>query len=177
MKKKIIVGVLTLNLLGFMSCIRTHDFYDYTGISLYVNNPVVAVNDSLAFSVNYEGKYYLASGNGLNAGNAAYAIDFDEGSSGPKFETVRLSITSSTDFDEAHPAGTELKDLIYLDGFDTKGSFLKGNLDTIPPSEIKYYRLFLKERPETEGSHRITVEIEKSDGAVYSDTTEEIKWD
>lgn len=185
MKKKIMIAFFTLNLLGFVSCFNCdqYRYYDYTGIEVKIHNPIVALSDSLGFGYTYEGMRYTADTFTLkHFANNAYAFDCDKGYDGAKYLLQRISVTSNKDFDEAHPAGTELNDLISVTAH-TKSTgtgeyiYVKGYLSESQPSDVYHYYMYLKARPQVNKMHRFTIEVEKSNGKVYHDTSEEIIWD
>lgn len=176
MKKKILIAFFVLNLAGFISCCGNLTYYDYDGIKTKVDNPIVAENDSLSFGYRQVNRNYMAAKVNLNYDAAYAAVDCDKGSGGPKYPLVRISVTSDTDFDETHPAGTELNDLIYVRAGTVEG-IAEGRLTDLQPSEINYLYMYINERPADNIPHKFTIEVEKSNGEIYSDTSQEIVWE
>lgn len=177
MKKKILIAFFVLNLAGFISCCGDRRYYDYDGIETTVNNPVVAENDSLSFGYRQLNIDYIAAKLNLNYSAAYAAVDCDQGYDGAKYPLARISVTSDTDFDETHPAGTELNDLIYVKGGTVEGIAAEGRLTDFQPSEINYLYMYINERPAYNIPHKFTIEVEKSNGEIYSDTSQEIMWE
>lgn len=176
MKKKILIAFFVLNLAGFISCCGDRRYYNYDGIEATVDNPVVAEKDSLSFGYRQLNIDYMAAKLNLNYSAAYAGVDCDKGYDGPKFPLVRISVTSDTDFDETHPAGTELNDLIYVRAGTVEG-IAEGRLTDLQPSEINYLYMYINERPADNMPQKLTIEVEKSNGEIYSDTSQEIVWE
>lgn len=178
MKKKILILVFTLNLLGVIGCCGDVKYFNYSGIEVEVRNPVVAVNDSLSFGYKVTGSEYLAITKPFSLfSNAAYALECDKGYGGDKYPLVRISVTSDTDFDAEHPAGTELNNIIYTRGTSGGEYDVYGTLPEFDPSTVNTYYMYLKAKPDNDNPHKLTIEIERVNGDVYSNTSEEIVWE
>ncbi|GGB76509.1 hypothetical protein GCM10007424_15650 [Flavobacterium suaedae] len=180
MKKKILVAFFGLNLFGFVACFNCEEwkYIDYNGIEVEVRNPVVSVNDSLSFGYKTTGSEYLAITKSFSHfSNTVYAFDCDKGYGGDKYPLVSISITSDTDFDETHPAGTELNDIIYTRGTIEGEYGVYGTLPEFDPSTINTYYMYLKAIPNNDNPHRFTIEIERVNGDVMTATSEEIVWE
>ena len=173
------MGVLTLNLLGFISCLDCdqYRYYDFSGIEAEVRNPVVQVADSLSFGYRITGTNFLSYVRPNPFANAAYAMECDKGFDGAKYPPVRIDITSDTDFDAAHPAGALLNDIVKVRSDIGQGEEIYGYLNQFNPGTINYSYMYITAKPQNDFPHRFTIEVEKSNGTIYSDTSEEIVWE
>lgn len=178
MKKKILILVFTLNILGVIGCCRDVQYFNYSGIEVEIRNPVVAINDSLSFGYGMTNFEYLAVSNPFSYfSNAIYALECNKGYNGDKYPLVRISVTSDTDFDAEHPAGTELNDIIYTRGTSGGEYDVYGTLPELDPSTIDTYYMYLKAKPDNDNLHKLTIVIERVNGDVYSSASEGIVWE
>jgi len=182
MKKRILTIILCLNLFSLLSCFDCSDYkyYDYSGIKILVNNPFVALEDeNLSLSVHNEGGRFLAQTKKINNfGNSLYAFGCDEGFGGEKYPLVRISIMSDSDFNSEYLANNELNDIVYVRGTNIDGEYdVLDKVSNFQPSKINLAYFFISLKPETDKTHKITLEIEKSNGEILSATSEEITWE
>lgn len=139
MKKKILITVFTLNLFGFIGCCDHLKYYVYNGIDVVVRNAYITQNDILSFGYNYRGSNYLLQvKNNINLGISLYAYDCDRGYGGAKHPLVRISVTSDSDFDDAHPANTPLNDIIYANGITLEGEIAYGRISELITSDFNF---------------------------------------
>ncbi len=181
MKKRILTIILCLNLFSLLSCFDCSDYkyYDYSGIKILVHNPFVALEDeNLSLSVRYEGTTYLSQTKKINNfGSSLYAFDCDKGFGGEKYPLVRISITSDSDFNSEYLANNELNDIVYARGTNIDGEYVLDKVSNFQPSKINLAYFFISLKPETDKTHKITIEIEKSNREILSATSEEITWE
>lgn len=187
MKKKILIVIFTLNLFSFLSCLSCDEyrFYDYTGIEVVVSNPIINLEDeSLLIKVHFKGGHFLAQTNKMNNfGNSLYAYslyayDCDKGFDGDKYPLTRISITSDSDFNDEYLADNELNDIVYVRGTNANGEYdILDKVSNFHPSQINIGYLYIYLKPELDKTHKITIEIEKSNGEILSATSEEIIWE
>jgi hypothetical protein len=182
MKKKILALFFCLNLTCLINCFehcKDYEFFDYEGIKAVVQNPYVMENDSLSFGTSYINIEYLSDVKfNFNFGNKLYAtVDCDKGYGGEKYPLNRITITSDSDFNTDFPANSELNEIISVNGTNSNGDYVIGKVIDFEASNVNLSNMYLSMRPNNNESHKITIEIEKSNGEVLSSTTEEIIWE
>ena len=182
MKKKFLIIFFTLNLISLVSCwehCKDYEFYDYSGINIVVQNPNVIENDSLSFGLLYLGGEYLSkSKTTLNFGSNLYAqIDCDKGYGGDKYPVTRISIKSDSNFNSDYLANSELNEIVSIRGNNSNGEYVLGKVNDFVPSQVNLGYMWISDKPTLDSNHKITVEIEKSNGEVLSATSEQIVWE
>lgn len=89
---------------------------------------------------------------------------------------IAIDVRSSQDYDENHPAGTLLNDLIKVQQFD-EGLRDSQNLDDIfpvisPDANSYYLEFYFSKRSSSRALHRFELDIHLDDGKIYSVQTE-----
>ena len=181
MKKYILAFVLTLNLVSFFNSCKCPDerYLDYEGIEAKVSETTISKDKYLEIDISKTGVYYLAATKPQwNWGNTIYATSICEpGYAGEKFSIVKISVSSSADFDKDHLAGENLDDLLLVYGSNKEGKTVLGFLKDFTIDEVNAWFIYIKERPELDKTHVFTIEFEKSNGEILSCVSKEITWE
>jgi hypothetical protein len=184
MKNINLKAMILFCILGFVfSCVCPPEkFVDFKAIKVFVDNPFVKLKDSLQFKVNFTDEIYLTK-NKINFSltNSAYATEnCQKGWAGPKYFLTHISIKSDTDFKPDLPAGSELISIVKVFVSDSNGNVIYKNINEADISEtgIGYNRyMWIIKRPDINKKHKLTIELEKSNGEVLKSTSEEIVWE
>lgn len=180
MKKQILVVILTFNLLPFNGCKCPEErYFDYKRINIEVAEAYISLNNRLLFIVNPEDRYFLAQKNStLNWGFCAYATSVCEpGYDGEKYPITHIYISSNSDFDSNHLAGTELNNLIKVYGTNSEGEYVFGYLKDFEISKINPWYIYIESRPEIDKKHIFTIKFKKLNGEIVSGISEEVTWE
>jgi hypothetical protein len=109
----------------------------------------------------------------------AYAIDCDHGWGGEKYPISDFKVSSDADFDETHPAGSSLNDLvIVLASLDIHTeAHQKLNDADLNAYSNAWAVMYIKQRPTASKLHHLTISFQKSNSTAMSATSDVITWD
>ena len=104
-------------------------------------------------------------------------IDCDKGYGGDKYPVTRISIKSDSNFNFDYLANSELNEIVSIRGNNSNGEYVLGKVNDFVPSQVNLGYMWISDKPTLDSNHKITVEIEKSNGEVLSATSEQIVWE
>ncbi len=180
MKKQILTLFLIFNLLPLFNGCKCPDekYFDYKSLKI-IADTYISSSNRLAISVKFTDIYYLVQKSPtLNLGFCAYAKSVcEQGYKGEKYPITHIFVSSNSDFDNNHIAGSELNDLIKVYGTNSEGLYILGYLKDFEISKINPSYMFIESRPEIDKKHIFTVKFKKSNGDIVSGVSEEVTWE
>lgn len=159
------------------------DYYDFSEIHWDVEESTLNIleTDTLNFTLKTEIEY-LAHQHSFNLFSSAYALScLEHGNQGMKFPMTKIEITSNSDFDENHPAGAVLNDIIYI--IKTVGEPVTKLMDEFAFESIftsvqgDRTSFLLPTQPDVASEHVFTMKVYKSNGDIVSSESEIIIWE
>jgi hypothetical protein len=179
MKNINLKALILFSIIGFVfSCVCPPEkFVDFKAIEVFVVNPFVKLNDSLAFGVGSTEEIYLTKCKiNFSFTNSAYATEnCQKGWAGPKYFFTHISIKSNSDFNSDLPAGSELISIVKAWVLDSNGNGIYKNINGDIEKGGSY--MWIIKRPDINKKHKLTIELEKSNGEILKATSEEIVWE
>lgn len=153
-------------------------FYDFNNLEIQcVNGRQLAVDETLKLTVFETEIEYLARTNRGSLFSSAMATEqCEDGDRGKKFLITSLRITSNQDWDDQHPAGTPLDDLVQFSRLSNDEEFLEqlSGADLFNDHNSGHYLSIPV--PENEKRHQFTISVTKANEEVVSITSERITW-
>lgn len=188
----ILAGVCFLTIVVVNSCdsgfCKDVDYYDFSEVQIQIRNSnTIALSDSLNFRIIQPDTRYMArKRHGFNLINTCYALNCEYGWNGMKIPLTKIEITSSSDFNEDHPANSLLNDLILVkikeDPNKFNSDFHFEKFDSVefekilPRDDFLNPDFYIAEHPDIDFTHKLTIKIFKSNGDIIVAESEKINW-
>lgn len=166
---------------GCRQCPDILPYYDYHSILLhYPDGTSMGVNQSFRMVVGYDDMEYLSMQSpGLLHHALATQPCPENGEVGPKYEITKVEITSNAPWDDEHPAGASLLDVIRVAHYERATLVYQTLLSD--PQGLTYANMYgLQLRiysPTTSQVHQFTISVTKSNGEQLSAESTTIAWE
>lgn len=184
-------GIILLN--GCLRCSDDYPYYDFYGFDFQVEKDAIFEGDTVHILTIIETDIVYLS-NVIRGSMVSSAFATQEcpgpGNSGKKYEIISMTVTSNNDWDDDHPAGTNLTSLIkfILPVFNTETGLVIDELVNVEENlnVFDFYGVsdpappplrILLPKPSLDREHKLTFTIEKSSGEAVEATTEAITWE
>ncbi len=192
-KIMILVGIYFIIILVVNSCdygaCKDIDYYDFSKVHIQIKNTnTIKSQDSLIFEIKQLDTRYMAQKRvKFNIIKETYALNCEFGWNGMKIPLSKIEITSSSDFNEEHPANSLLNDLIIVKILEDPNKYHSDyhfeKFDSVeferllPREDFLNPDFYIAEHPTLDLAHRLTVKIFKSNGDTIVAESEQIFWE
>ncbi|MEQ8474053.1 MAG: hypothetical protein RIC35_22845 [Marinoscillum sp.] len=159
-----------------LSCPDVNAFYDFASLEAeYPNGTSISENQDFILILNELEISYLADHRKFSLLTPAHATQECEGAGylGKKFKIEEIIITSDADWDESHPAGTPLNDVI-LFGSNIQYSQYLSDVDDFGEFDRNHYFKFTA--PTLDTAHTFHIQVRKTNGTSVPITTNLVSW-
>lgn len=166
-----------------LNCPDLNSYYDFSSLDIeYPNGTSISESQDFTLILSESEISYLSDNRKfkLDLLSSAWATEKcpEPGHLGKKFKIDEIMITSDSDWDESHPAGTALNDIVQfgltIDGSNIQYNQFLSDINDFGEFNFGYYFKF--DTPAQDTEHTFSIEVKKSNGASVSITTNLVSW-
>lgn len=161
-----------------LNCPDVNAYYDFSSMDAeYPNGTSISGSQDFILILSESGISYLSDNRNFKFDLLSSARATEEcpeqGHLGKKFKIDEINITSDSDWDESHLAGTALNDLVQFGSTIQYDQFLS---DVNDFGEFNFGYYFKFDAPAQDTEHTFNIQVKKSNGVSVSLTTNLVSW-
>ena len=166
-----------------LNCPDVNAYYDFSSLDAeYPNGTNISGSQDFILILSESEISYLSDNRNFKFEliSSAWATEEcpEQGHLGKKFKIDEIIITSDSDWDEFHPAGTALNDIVQfgstIDDFTIQDNQFLSDINDFGEFNFGYYFKFNIPAQDTE--HAFNIQVKKSNGGSVSLTTNLVSW-